>query len=146
MPFKLYLDDCAFSHGLVRALREAGHTVVVPADVGLTGVDDDVHMRHAIEHGLVVLTKDPHDFETLHQQMQPHPGVLAVCQDNDPDRDMNHAEIVASLALLEQVCRQSGLAVAGQFHILNQWRGAIRPPATREKSTRRKSTRRKPAE
>lgn len=118
MSLKIYLDDCAYAKTLVVLLRAAGHEVVTPADAGLTGRDDDVHFQHAAAQGLVLLTRNPRDFELLHRANPSHAGVLAVYQDNDPDRDMSYAEIVRAIANLEG----SGLPVAGSFHVLNAWR------------------------
>jgi predicted nuclease of predicted toxin-antitoxin system len=59
VALNLYLDDCANSDLLADLLTQAGHSVVRPADVGLTGEDDDVHLGHAIQHGLILVTKDP---------------------------------------------------------------------------------------
>jgi hypothetical protein len=41
-----------------------------------------------------------------------------VYQNNDPDRDMSHGDIVRAIANLEQ----SGIAFAGSCHVLNAWR------------------------
>ena len=57
-------------------LSKQGHSVVRPADVGLTGKDDDVHLSHAIQHELIVVTKDPDDFQKLHLQNPNHHGVF----------------------------------------------------------------------
>jgi predicted nuclease of predicted toxin-antitoxin system len=101
----LYLDDCAFSHDLRRLLLAAGHSVVVPADAGLTQVSDDRHFAYAVGHQLIVVTKDPADFQLLHEQTllagAHHPGIFAVYQDNDPSRDMSNGDIVNAIANAE---------------------------------------------
>ena len=57
MTLRLYLDDCA-NAGIRRGmLQAAGHTVVIPAEVGLTGQEDHVHLLHASEHHLVLVTR-----------------------------------------------------------------------------------------
>ncbi len=85
MALNLYLDDCSNADRLADLLRQAGHQVVRPTDagVGLDGEDDDVHFAFASAHGLTILTKNPADFEALHDLNQQHHGVLAVYQDND---------------------------------------------------------------
>ena len=65
MALKLYLDDCAYSHSLRDLLLTAGHTVVTPADAGLTGRDDPVHLAFATANDLLCVTKNPDDFESL---------------------------------------------------------------------------------
>jgi len=117
---ELYLDDCAFSHELKRLLLAAGHDVAVPADAQppLTGADDAVHFAHARATGRVILTLNPRDFKDLHDQEPDHPGILAVCQDNDPTKDMSYRQIVQAIANLER----TRVAIAGRFWVLNAYR------------------------
>jgi predicted nuclease of predicted toxin-antitoxin system len=127
VPLSLYLDDCAYSHTLADLLREGGHRVIVPADVGLGGADDDVHLRHATENRLILVTKNPADFLDLHEQTAgSHAGVLAIYQDNDVTRDMPDTEIAGVITFLEAFFGQHNLAFAGNFHVVNQWRGMMR--------------------
>lgn len=118
MSQKIYLDDCAYAKDLVRLLEAAGHQVVTPRQAGITGREDAIHFRYAAENGLILLTKNPDDFLELHQTQSQHAGILLVYQDNDPDRDMSHAEIVRAITNLEQ----AGVAFVGTCHILNAWR------------------------
>jgi hypothetical protein len=113
---KIYLDDCAYDKELVQRLEAAGHQVVTPAQAGITGQPDEVHFRHAAEHGLVSLTKNPDDFLELHGKNASHAGLLVIYQDNDPDRDMNNAEIVRAIGNLEA----AGATFSGM--VLNAWR------------------------
>ena len=99
-------------------LEAAGHQVTTPRLAGITGREDEVHFHYAAEHGLVLLTKNPDDFLELHEKNAQHAGILLVYQDNDPDRDMSHAEIVRAVANLEQ----AGMTFAGSCHVLNAWR------------------------
>jgi hypothetical protein len=121
VALNLYIDDCANSDLLAHLLRRAGHTVVRPGDVGNSGVDDDVHFAYAAAQGLVLVTKDPDDFQLLHQQNPNHQGIFGIYQDNDPNRDMTPADIVAAIARLEAAIAQ-GYPLAGEFHNLNAWR------------------------
>lgn len=118
MSLKIYLDDCANSRDLIRVLRAAGHDVVIPADVGLTGARDPAHFAHAAAAGLVLLTKNPRDFAVLHQADSNHAGIVVVYQDNDPTRDMTPAEIARALANLVN----AGGELRGTYNILNAWR------------------------
>jgi predicted nuclease of predicted toxin-antitoxin system len=118
---KLYLDDDSAKSALIARLRKAGHQVVVPANAALTGASDQRHLRHAVEQGLVLLTKNHDDFKELHLLIQAahgqHTGILAVRSDNDPTRDMTDADINRALRNLEQ----SGAPVINEFHIVNHW-------------------------
>ncbi len=119
MALNLYLDDCADSTSLDRLLRQAGHTVVRPKDAGILGRPDDIHFAYALQHSLVILTKDPNDFLALHRQNPNHSGIFAGYQDNHLGRDMTPADIVAAVARIEAAV---GYPIAGEFHNLNAWR------------------------
>jgi predicted nuclease of predicted toxin-antitoxin system len=115
---KIYLDDCAYDKELVRCLQEAGHQVVTPAQAGITGRADDVHFRYAADHHLVLLTKNADDFLELHGKDSKHAGILVIYQDNNPDRDMSHADIVRAIANL----LGAGVALSSTVQVLNAWR------------------------
>ncbi len=113
MTLALYLDDCAFAHELRDLLIAASHTVVIPADVGLRGARDPLHFQHAVGNQLILVTKNPLDFEALHTAHLDagghHPGIFAIYQDNDP-RDMSNQEIVAAVANAEAWYAGTGFA------------------------------------
>lgn len=123
MAVNLYLDDCANADLLASLLEQAGHRVVRPTDSGVvtTGQDDHVHLDFAVANGLTIITKNPADFEALHDTNPHHSGILAVYQDNDPSRDMSAQDIVRAIANLEQATQAGGDPIAGNFHILNDW-------------------------
>ena len=118
----LYLDDDMAKGALVTRLRRAGHQVVLPADAALSGVWDPRHLLHAVQHSLVLVSKNHDDFKELHLLVQAtngqHPGILVVRADNDPRRDKKDADIARAIHNLEQ----AGVPVANEFHILNHWR------------------------
>lgn len=118
MSQKIYLDDCACAKELVALLQAAGHQVLTPRDASIAGREDEIHFRYAVEHDLVLLTKNPDDFAELHATNTSHSGLLLIYQDNDANRDMSNAEIVRALANLEK----SGIALKGACHVLNAWR------------------------
>jgi hypothetical protein len=118
LSLAIYLDDCAYDKILARLLRNSGHRVITPADAGISGEGDPVQLRRAAQEGWVLLTKNPRDFEELHKADSKHAGILAIYQDNDPQRDMSHAEIVRAIANLEN----AGVSLEGEFHVLNRWR------------------------
>ena len=119
MALSLYLDDCANSDLLADLLAQAGHSVVRPTDAGTSGEDDDVHFHYAQTRGLVVITKNPPDFQALHQADPKHPGIFAIYQDNHVNRDMTDTDVVAAIARIEAAV---GYRIAGDFHNLNLWR------------------------
>ena len=118
----LYLDDDSAKGALVARLKKEGHGVTVPADVSLRGTADPRHLLYAVEHDLILLTKNHDDFEDLHFLIQAtkgqHAGILAIRIDNDPTRDMKDAEIARAIRNLDL----SGAPIANDFHILNHWR------------------------
>ena len=122
MALNLYQDDCANAHLLADLLRQAGHTVTRPIDVGLVGRDNDVHLAFAAANNLALITKNPADFLVLHLANPRHSGILAVYQDNDATRDMSDAEIVKAIQNLEEAAALGGDPIAGMFHVLNNWR------------------------
>jgi hypothetical protein len=95
---KIYLDDCAYDKELLRWLEQDGHQVVTPAQAGIIGRADDGHFHYAAGNGLLLLTKNADDFLELHDKDTKHAGILVVYQDNDPDRDMSHADVVRGLS------------------------------------------------
>jgi hypothetical protein len=46
---RLYLDDDSVDRILVQLLRQAGHDVQIPNDVGMSGEDDPVHLTYTIK-------------------------------------------------------------------------------------------------
>ena len=117
----LYLDDDSIHRVVVALLRKAGHDIVLPADAGLSGADDPVHLTHAIRTGRPLFSFNHDDFEQLHILIETagghHPGVLIVRRDNDK-RDLKPHEIVKALANFIV----SGNQLADQFVILNHYR------------------------
>ena len=122
MALKLYLDDCSNSSQLADRLRQAGHDLTRPTDVGMDGADDAVHFAYAISQGAAIITKNSADFQTLHSDNPAHFGIFAVYQDNDPNRDMSDAEIVKAIGNVEAASLAGGDPIPGHFHILNNWR------------------------
>ena len=118
----LYLDDDLADGLLVRLLKRAGHDVKIPADAGLTGSDDAIHLTYAIEQNRVCLTANHEDFLNLHvlimRAQGHHPGILVVRKDNDPKRDLTQRGIVQAIRNLEAAATD----LPDSFHMLNQWR------------------------
>ena len=117
----LYLDDDAIQGVLVKLVRKAGHDIVLPADCGLSGADDPVHLTHAVRVGRPLMTYNHDDFEQLHLLVAAaggrHPGIVVIRKDNDK-RDLKPHGIVAALEKLIA----SGDPIPDHFTILNQYR------------------------
>ncbi len=118
----LYLDDCADSNQLVSLLQGAGHRVETPRSAGLSGRPDIDHLDYAARNRLTLVTKNPADFQRLHDeyrtQGRDHGGILLVYQDNIRGKDMTALDTVRAIGNL----RASGLPIAGEIHVLNHWR------------------------
>jgi hypothetical protein len=119
---RLYLDDDIASGLLIQLLRNAGHDVLVPADLGIAGAEDPVHLRHAVRERRACLTQNYGDFRVLHDLVLEcqghHQGILVVRLDNDPNRDMRPPHIVRAIAKLEA----AGVPIADEYIVLNHWR------------------------
>jgi predicted nuclease of predicted toxin-antitoxin system len=119
---RLYLDDDTVMALLVRLLQRAGHDVARPADLGLSGEKDPVHLRHSIHESRILVSHNHDDFEALHLLMMEglghHPGILVVRKQNDSAKDMRPRHIVRAIANLEA----ASVPIDDQFIILNQWR------------------------
>jgi hypothetical protein len=119
---KLYLDDDSVAVVLVALLRRAGHDVQIPADAGIGGADDPVHLTHAVLQDRVLLSHNYRDFKLLHDLVMAvhghHPGILVVRKDNDPEKDLTAHGIVRAIAKLIA----SGSPLVDEYHILNHWR------------------------
>src|SRR5438132_1368388 len=119
---RLYLDDDSADAFLIALLRREAHDVQSPAEANLVGQYDSVHLAHAVRDNRVLLSRNHDDFENLHDLVVAvqgrYPGILIVRRDNDARRDLKPAGIVRAIRNL----LASGVAIEGQFHILNSWR------------------------
>jgi hypothetical protein len=119
---RLYLDDDSADPNLVRLLRPDGHDVQIPADVGLTGRNDQAHLAHAIRERRALLTRNADDFEDLHDLIVfaatgHHAGIVVVLFDNNPRNNMNAGDIARAVRNLEK----AGVAITDSYHELNHW-------------------------
>ncbi|REJ70999.1 MAG: hypothetical protein DWQ29_24495 [Planctomycetota bacterium] len=118
----LYLDDDPSDRRLIALLQRAGHTVVTPQQAGHPGLPDARHLIYCCQNDLTLLSRNHDDFFDLHLVVEAaggsHRGILIIRLDNDPTRDMTPKGIVTALGRLEA----SGIPVARQFLIVNQWR------------------------
>ena len=83
----LYLDDDTAERRLVPQLSHAGY-VVVPAGAQLSRASDARHGIYAMQHSLVLVTRNHDDFLDLHKVIRTghgtHPGILIIRFDNAP--------------------------------------------------------------
>jgi predicted nuclease of predicted toxin-antitoxin system len=119
---RLYVDDYSVDPGLVRLLRRNGHDVQVPADVGLAGNSDQIHLGHAIRQGRAILTRNYRDFEALHDLVVfaangHHAGILVVRVDSDPRKNMSPGDIARAVGNLEN----AAVSIADSYFELNHW-------------------------
>jgi hypothetical protein len=119
---RLYIDDDSVDASLIRLLRRDGQDVQVPADIGLAGRSDQVHLAHAIRGQRAILTRNYGDFEDLHDLVVSaasghHEGILVVRYDSDPRKNMSPGDIARALRNLEN----AGLTITDSYHELNHW-------------------------
>lgn len=118
MSLRLYLDECAYSKRLLALLRGRPYEpyVETPIDAGLLGHTDAEYFAYARSRGLIVVTKNPDDFEELQHDTPDHPGILGIYQDNRPT-DMSDADIARAIQNLVD----ANVPLLGSFHSLNAW-------------------------
>lgn len=119
---RLYLDDNLTDRRVVAQLHRAGHTVVLPADIGHAGASDAHHFAQAIRHTAVLLTRNYKDFIALHDLIRTagghHPGLLWVYLENDPTRDMTPRSMAVAIARLAAAT----VPLGDHVYVLNHWR------------------------
>jgi hypothetical protein len=117
----LYLDDDSVAPELIQALRQAGHDVRTPAEAGLRGVHDALHLRQAIREGRALLSRNYKDFGPMNLLVKEskgrHSGILMIRHDNPKKRRMKSHDIVRALRKLEA----AGVPIANEYIVLNHW-------------------------
>lgn len=118
----LYLDDDSVFSVLVHLLRNAGHDVRLPVDLGSSGAADPIHLRYAIREQRSLLTHNYDDFRFLHELLQEgggrHAGILVIRRENNAQRDMKPPHIVRAIGNLIA----SAFPIADEYIVLNHWR------------------------
>ena len=119
---RLYLDDNITDRRGVAELRRAGHTVILPAEVGRAGAPDAQHLADAIRQATVLLTRNYQDFIDLHDLIVVaggrHPGLCLIYMENDPTRDLTPRGIAVAISRLEA----AAVPLVSQVYVLNHWR------------------------
>jgi len=119
---RLYLDDNPIDRRVVAELRRAGHTGVLPSDVGRAGAPDAQHLAEAIRQAAVLLTRNYQDFIDLHDLILAaggsRPGLLLISLENDPTRDLTPRGVAVAVSRLDA----AAVPLVGQVYVLNHWR------------------------
>jgi hypothetical protein len=115
------VDDDSVAPELIHALRQAGHDVRTPAEAGLRGVHDALHLRQAIREGRSLLSRNYTDFEPINLLVQEskgrHSGILIVRHDDPKKHRMKSHDVVRALRKLET----AGTPIANEYIVLNHW-------------------------
>jgi Domain of unknown function (DUF5615) len=118
----LYLDDDTCAALLVRLLRKAGHVVMIPADVGMSGRHDAEHLLRCVRDGRVFLTKNYLDFLPIHDLIVGcsgrHTGIIVIREEDDRRKNMTPKGIVSSIGRVEQAYSD----LSNELITLNDWR------------------------
>lgn len=117
MSLRLLIDEDSQAKLLVNLLKKATHNVITINDLQLSGVSDDIVFEQAIVLNRVLLTKNCRDFETLHQQNNQHPGILAIYESSSSSKNMSFKNIVHAISNLEA----TNMPLQNQFISLNHW-------------------------
>jgi hypothetical protein len=112
------VDEDSQARAQLNTLRVDGHDVVAIGELDMNGTPDQELFDLAQSLERLLLTHNTEDFHELHREQPVHRGIMAVYRDPDPRKNMNHAQIAAAIRRLES----SGVKIAGDFHVLNQWR------------------------
>jgi hypothetical protein len=118
----LYVDDDSCAAALMAMLRKAGHDVLIPADIGMSGSHDAEHLLRSIQEGRVFQTRNYTDFDPIHKLIigcsGVHFGILVIRQENDRRKNMSYKAIVTAIGKVEQAYADLG----NELVILNDWR------------------------
>jgi hypothetical protein len=82
---RLYADE-DFDLRVVDVLRQLGHDVVTPLQVGRAnqGIPDEGVLTFALSEGRIVITFNRTDFKRLHRRGHAHSGIIVCTRDSDP--------------------------------------------------------------
>ena len=117
MSLKLLIDEDSQAKLLITLLKKAAHDVITVNEAGLSGQPDEVVFDYARKEGRLVLTRNYDDFQALHNANPDHSGILVICENNNPSKDMSFKTIVKAIANLEA----AALDLSNQFIALNHW-------------------------
>ncbi|MDA1053656.1 MAG: DUF5615 family PIN-like protein [Planctomycetota bacterium] len=79
---RLYVDEDASEHAVVRGLRARGFDLLTVQEVGRLSLDDEAQLNFASEMGRAIYTFNVRDFAILHREYQEqgrdHAGIVAI--------------------------------------------------------------------
>lgn len=112
---RILVDENLESDDLMARLRRAGHHV----ESREKGTDDPPIWQYAQEHGLVVLTANPPDFEALAKATPSHRGLLVVYGEGVPRKQLRPTDIAEAVEYVREIL---GEKLEGHVLTLNAWR------------------------
>jgi hypothetical protein len=119
---RLYLDEDSSSNLLAALLRHSGHDVTTCLDLNSEGASDVVQFTQSNRDQRVILTRNHHDFEDLHDLVQSvrgrHAGILVVLNENNKRRDMNERQIERAINQLIS----AAVPIENEVNVLNHFR------------------------
>jgi hypothetical protein len=119
---RFLIDENTSAPRLAARLRVQGHQPILAQDVGLLSASDPRGVDLGDRPCLARPDRDNKDVQDLHDLIMAaaghHPGLLVVCFDDDPRHNLSDRAIAAAISKLES----SGVPIADQLHVLNQWR------------------------
>jgi predicted nuclease of predicted toxin-antitoxin system len=119
---RLYLDEDSSSNVLATLLRKAGYDTATCLELNAEGASDVVQFTQSSRDGRVILTRNHHDYEDLHDLVRAvhgrHLGILVVLSENNKRRDMNEQQIVRAVDRLVS----NGVPVENEINVLNHFR------------------------
>ena len=126
---KLLADEDSKAKILMARLASAGHDVVSTQTIGIDSVSDSEVFEIARELGRVILTRNPADYKTEHEQNKKpgHPGVLAIYEEAEVQKNMSYKDIVQAIDNIQK----AGIDMTDAFVPLNAWRS----PASHNRNT-----------
>jgi predicted nuclease of predicted toxin-antitoxin system len=116
LSLRLLIDEDSQAKPLVNLLRKAGHDLITANEAGLSGKIDALVLDYARDEMRVLLTRNCDDFKALHKANSTHPGILAIYQNKDSNKDMSRNNITSAIANIEA----SGISLTNQFISLKQ--------------------------
>jgi hypothetical protein len=79
---RLYVDEDASEHSVVKALRNRGIDVITALDAGMSGAADEAHLAFAISQGRIIYSLNVGHFCRLHgeflAQNRDHSGIILI--------------------------------------------------------------------
>lgn len=103
-------------------LRKAGHDVLIPADIGMSGRHDAEHLLKCVQEQRAFLTKNYTDFDPIHKLIigcsGTHTGIIVIRQEDDRRKNMTYKGMVTALGKVEQAYSD----FRNELITLNDWR------------------------